>query len=60
MKHIGAVSILTTMLLGLLAWGGTNIVSHGERIKANEVNLKSDRAILIYIRDKVDKINEKL
>ena len=25
MKQIGAVSILTTMLLGLLAWGGTQI-----------------------------------
>jgi hypothetical protein len=48
------------MLLGLLAWGGTKIVSNSERLMTVEQKERSNKELLIYIRQKVDTINQKL
>ena len=49
MKKGGAIAILTVMLTGLLAWGGTSIIDHGERISVNETKLE----LLQEVRDDV-------
>ena len=37
----GAVAILATMIIvPLLAWGGSKLVDHGERISVNETKLE--------------------
>lgn len=57
---IGAVGILSTMLLGLLAWAGNQIVDNGEKIARLEEREKSHKELLIEVRGDVKQILKRM
>lgn len=60
MKQIGAASILTTMLFGLLAWGGNTLNRNSEAIATLKAREISHKELIMRVDNKVDKIDNKL
>ena len=53
MKKAGALTILISMLTGLLAWGGVNIITNGKDIVKLIERDKSNKELLIEMRKDV-------
>lgn len=49
----GAIAILTTMLGGLLAWGGNTMVENGNRLTRLEAKEESTKELLKEVRNDV-------
>jgi len=60
MIHKGAIAILTTMIAGLLAWGGTSIQENNNRIIVLETKEETYRQLLKEVRDDVKVILQKV
>ena len=60
MTKVGAVSILTTVFLGLFAWAGTEIVSIRERVVRNETERETSKEILKEIRQEQKEMRKEL
>lgn len=58
MKQVGAIAILSTMLIGLVAWAGNNIVNHGLDIAILKANEKNNKEILLEIRQDVKELRK--
>jgi len=56
----GAVAILTAILTGLVAWGGTSIQKNNDRIIRLESRAESSRELLKEVRDDVKIILRKV
>lgn len=53
MKKVGAIGILTTILFGLAAWAGTQIVDNAKKIVKLETEVQTSKELLKEIRDDV-------
>ena len=60
MKQIGAISILITMLSGLLAWGGNTLNKNSQAIAVLKAKEESHKELIIRVDKKVDKVDGKL
>ena len=59
MKQIGAIAILSTMLLGFLAWGGSQIIDNKTDIAGLKENIKSSLIMQSEIRTDIKKLLER-
>jgi len=55
----GAIAILTTMVLGLASWAGSNVIDNKQKIARLETNQVTTHEMLKEVRDDVKELLKK-